>query len=225
MQPRGDQLLRTSLGQRFFSTPRGHIVLLVRRSARTVDELTQLLGLTRNTVREHLATLERDGLVQRSGVRRGDGRPAHLYALTPEAAELFARGYAPVLGGVLDELAGQLSLEALEALLRGVGRRLASGQPVPRGGVRERLAAGVALLNELGGLAEVRESDGVLVIEGWSCPLASVVVAHSELCRVPEAMLTEIIGFPVQERCDRGEPPRCFFTLATTPEHQRPDGV
>jgi predicted ArsR family transcriptional regulator len=223
VQSRGGALLRTELGQHFFSTTRGRIVLLVRRSARTVDELTQLLGVTRNAVREHLATLERDGLVQRGGVRRGDGKPAHLYVLTPEAAELFPRGYAPVLQGVLDELAGQLAPESFEALLRAVGHRLAGGRPVPRGGVRERLAAGAEALNELGGLAEAREIDGVLVIQGWSCPLASVVVNNPELCRVPEAMLTELIGLPVQERCDRREPPRCFFTVATAPEQQRPE--
>jgi predicted ArsR family transcriptional regulator len=223
MQLQGGKPPRTQLGQGFFATTRGRIVLLVRRSARTVDELTRLLGLTRNAVREHLATLERDGLVQRSGVRRGDGKPAHLYALAPEAAELFARGYAPVLHGVLDELAGRLAPEALEALLRGVGHRLAGGRPIPRGGVRERVAAGVALLNALGGLAEVRETDGVLVIEGWSCPLASVVVDHPQLCRVPEALLTDLIGLPVQERCERREPPRCIFKVATAPKRQRPD--
>jgi predicted ArsR family transcriptional regulator len=143
--------------------------------------------------------------------------------LTPEAAELFPRGYAPVLQGVLDELARQLAPESLEALLRGVGRRLAGWRPVPGGGVRERLAAGAELLNDLGGLAEAREIEGVLVVQGWSCPLASVVVDHPELCRVPEAVLAEIIGLPVQERCDRREPPRCFFAVATAPELQRPE--
>ena len=222
MQPRGGPLLRTRLGQRLFSTTRGRIVLLVRRSARTVDELTQLLGVTRNAVREHLATLERDGLVQRSGVRRGDGKPAQLYALTPEAAELFPRGYAPVLQGLLDELTKQFSPESLEGLLRGVGHRLADGRPIPRGGVRERLAAGAELLNELGGLAEAKEVEGVLVIQGWSCPLALVVVAHPELCRVLETTLAEFVGLPVQQRCDVREPPRCYFTVATAPEPQRP---
>jgi predicted ArsR family transcriptional regulator len=218
MQLRGGDVLRTRIGQRFFSMTRGRIVLLVRRSARTVDELAELLGLTRNAVREHLATLERDGLVHRSGVRRSNGKPAHLYALTPEAAELFPRGYAPVLHGVLDALAEQFSPAALQALLHDVGRKMVAGRPVPRGGVRERVAAGAELLNEFGGLAEAREVDGVLALQGWSCPLAAVVVDHPELCRVPEAMLTETIGLPIQERCDRREPPQCFFTVATGPE-------
>ncbi|HET8628222.1 MAG TPA: ArsR family transcriptional regulator [Thermomicrobiales bacterium] len=215
-------MLRTRIGQRFFATTRGRIVLLVRGAARTVDELTVLLGVTRTAVREHLATLERDGWVQRAGVRRGDGKPAQLYALTPEAAELFPRGYAPVLHGLLDALAGRLAPAARAALLRDVGRALAAGRRVPRGGARERAAAGAALLNDLGGFAEAREADGALVIQGWSCPLAAVVGAHPELCRLAEAMLAEATGLPVRERCDRREPPRCCFTVATAPDGAAP---
>ena len=211
-------MLRTRIGQRYFSTTRGRVVLLLRRSPRTVDELTGLLGVTRNAVREHLATLERDGLVHRSGVRRGDGKPAHLYALSPEAAELFPRGYAPVLDGVLDALAEQFDPPSREAVLRDVGRKLVAGRPVPRGGVRERIAASAEVLNDLGGFAEDREVDGTLAIQGWSCPLAAVVVDHPELCLLVEAMLAQVIGLAVQERCDRREPPRCFFVVAAGPE-------
>ena len=41
--------------QRFFSSTRGRIVALLRRTSRTVDELAQALDLTDNAVRAHLA--------------------------------------------------------------------------------------------------------------------------------------------------------------------------
>lgn len=211
-------MLRTQLGQRYFSTTRGRIVLLLRRSTRTVDELTALLGVTRNAVREHLATLERDGMVQRSGVRRGDGKPAHLYALTPEAAELFPRGYAPVLSAMLGALATRLDAPSRAALLRDAAAELVAARPVPRDDARVQVAAGAELLNDLGGFAEAREIDGTLAIQAWSCPLASVVVDHPELCLLAAAMLTDLIGRPVQERCDRREPPHCFFVVAASPD-------
>ena len=44
----------------FFASTRGQIVTLLRRSSRTVDELTQALDLTHTAVRAHLASLERD---------------------------------------------------------------------------------------------------------------------------------------------------------------------
>lgn len=205
--------LSPRIGNRFFATTRGRIVLLVRRAARTVDDLTEALGLTRNAVRAHLTSLERDGLVHASGARRGGGKPARLYALTPEAEELFPRGYAPVLRELLDTLAEQTSAESLRDVLRAAGRRLAAARPVPRGGVRERTAAAAALLNDLGGLAEAREVDGALVVKSWSCPLALVSPERPELCTLVESLLTEVIGVSVRERCDRRPPPRCCFEV------------
>src|SRR5215210_9438667 len=83
--------------KRFFASTRGRIVALLRRASRTVDELAAALDLTDNAVRAHLATLERDGLVEQRGVRRGRGKPAYAYDLTSEAEALFPKAYEPVL--------------------------------------------------------------------------------------------------------------------------------
>ena len=77
----------TGWEQRFLSSTRGRLVTLLRRSARTVDELAHELGLTDNAVRAHLATLERDGLV---ASRPGQGtfvtKAAHAMPVTAETA-------------------------------------------------------------------------------------------------------------------------------------------
>ncbi len=93
---------------------------------------------------------------------------------------------------------------------------MAEGQAVPTDGVRARLEAGAAVLNELGGLAELEERDGVLVIRGYSCPLTAVTPDHPEVCRLAETLLTELVGVPIQEHCDRGTKPRCCFKVATS---------
>ena len=64
--------------QRLITSTRGQIIMLLRRSSRTVDELAQALELTDNAVRAHLAALERDGVVQLRGLRRGSGKPAYV---------------------------------------------------------------------------------------------------------------------------------------------------
>jgi predicted ArsR family transcriptional regulator len=203
--------------QKFFRSTRGRIVTLLRRSGRTVEELARELGLTDNGVRAHLATLERDGVVrQRGSVRRGSGagKPAYVYELTPEAEAMFPKAYEPVLRQLLDVLSERLGLEESEAVLRMVGRRLAEEQGVSVDGVRPRLEAAVGVLNELGGLAELEERDGDFVIRGYSCPLTSVVPDHPEVCRMAEALLTELTGLPIHEYCDRSESPRCCFEVA-----------
>jgi len=208
--------MTTSLGRNFFESTRGRMVTLLRRRGQTVEELAAEVGLTNNGVRAHLATLERDGIVrQRGSVRSssGGGKPAYMYELTPEAEDLFPKAYEPALRRLLDVLSEQLGPEESETLLRLVGRRLAEEHSTRADGAPARLESAVEALNELGGLAELEERDGAIVIRGYSCPLAGVTPDHPEVCRMVETLITELAGVPVHERCDRGERPRCRFEI------------
>jgi len=208
--------MTTSFGQKFFASTRGRIVTLLRRRGLTVDELAAEVGLTNNGVRAHLATLERDGLVTQQGSVRsssGGGKPAYVYQLTPEAEALYPKAYEPVLGRLLDVLSEGLGPEESEALLREVGRRIAEGRKAPDGGMRARLEEAVAMLNELGGLAELEEHDGGFLIRGYSCPLVAVTPDHPEVCRMAETLVSVLAGAPVREHCDREIEPRCCFEV------------
>jgi predicted ArsR family transcriptional regulator len=210
--------LATNRDEKFFESTRGQIVTLLRRSNRTVEDLARALDLTDNGVRAHLAVLERDGIVrQRGSVRRssGGGKPAYVYELTREAEDLFPKAYEPTLSRLLDVLSDQLGSEESEALLRSVGRRLAEEHTTRADGTHARLEAAVEVLNELGGLAELEERDGAVVIRGYSCPLAGVTPDHPEVCRMAEALVGEVAGVSVREHCDRGERPRCCFEIAS----------
>lgn len=198
----------------FFASTRGRIVLLLRRSSHTVDELAQDLSLTDNAVRAHLATLERDGLIRQSGVRRGSGKPALVYDLAPEAEQLFPKAYVPVLQELLTVLSSYLSAEKREEVMQDIGRRLARQWNIAPGDLRARLQDVVALLNELGGLAELEESADSYLIQGYSCPLAAVVPDHPEVCKLVQTLLTELVGVPVAEQCGQNAPAHCCFATA-----------
>jgi predicted ArsR family transcriptional regulator len=213
--------LATNWDQRFFESTRGRIVTLLRRSKCTVEDLARALDLTDNGVRAHLAVLERDGIVvQRGSLRRtsGGGKPAYVYELTQEGEELFPKAYEPTLGRLLDVLCERHGPEESEALLRSVGRRLAEEHSRRADGAHARLEMAVEVLNELGGLAELEERDGAVVIRGYSCPLGGVTPEHPEVCRMAEALVAEVAGVPVHERCDRSERPRCCFEVASAGE-------
>ena len=201
---------------RFFASTRGKIVVLLRRARHTVDELASAVGLTDNAVRAHLATLERDGLVQQHGVRRGEGKPASLYELTIEAERLFPKAHAPVLGQLLSVLEERTPSEDLTAAMREVGQRLADGLPVAQGSPRERLQAAARVLGSLGALAEVEGTDAEgLRLVGYSCPLGTIVDDHPQACLVAEALVARASGLEVTEACqrDEGHPPRCRFEV------------
>jgi len=204
---------RLHWNQRFFASTRGRILMLLRRAGRTVDELAQILNLTDNAVRAHLATLERDGFVRQLGERRGSGKPAYIYELSTDAEQLFPKAYGPVLRQLLEVLSEEMTTDEVEVLMRRTGLRLAEQQHIPSGDLRSRLQTAVNVLNELGGLAELEQRNGAFYIQGYSCPLAVVVPGHPEVCRLAETLLTELVGQPVKEHCDSHEPARCCFSV------------
>jgi predicted ArsR family transcriptional regulator len=199
--------------RRFFSTTRGQVILLLRRAARTVEELAQALGMTDNGIRAHLATLERDGLVSQGLPRRGYGKPAATYGLTQEAERLFPQAYGQVLRELLGVLSTRLTPAELEGALRDTGRRLAHGLAA-QGELKQRSEAAAAVLNEIGGLAEAEPGDDGFIIQGYNCPLSAAVTDHPNVCHLAEALVEEIVGAPVRECCERGTPPRCRFQVA-----------
>jgi len=199
---------------RLMGSTRGRVITLLRRSQHTVNELADALGLTDNAVRTHLAALERDGLVALRGVRRGVGKPAHVYALTPEADSLFPRAYGVVLRTLLDALRQRLPAADVDALVAEVGARLGGAFPRAAGDLPRRAEAAVAVLAELGGVAEARVDGRAVSIRGFGCPLREAVHGHPEVCRIAAALLSEVVGYEVTECCDRGEAPSCHFTFA-----------
>jgi predicted ArsR family transcriptional regulator len=206
-----------SLGTRFLETTRGQMVSLLRRGARTVEDLATALGLTNNAIRNHLSTLERDGIVRQEGVRRspGAGKPAVVYELHPEAEPLFSNAYAPVLRTLVDVLVDELPSEQADAVLRRVGHQLAAGAGgrAP-GDLAARVKAAAAVLTSLGGDVEIIEENGTLRIRGCACPLSATVSDHPEVCRAVETLVGDVAGAAVEYRCEHGPRPKCCFVIA-----------
>ncbi len=200
---------------RFLKSTRGQIILLLRKEARTVAELAGSLHLTDNAVRAHLATLERDGLVRHSGERAGFRKPHFSYELNAEAEELFPKAYGPLLTQILTGFKERFGAKPVEDVLRGIGRRLAMDHMLPnKPALKERLDQALKLFEELGGQARVEPEDGKVLIHAAGCPLAAASADHPEVCRMVETLLSEIVGVPVRERCQRQPSPRCCFEMA-----------
>ncbi|HEX6576300.1 MAG TPA: helix-turn-helix domain-containing protein [Gemmatimonadaceae bacterium] len=198
---------------RFLATTRGQIVAELRREGRTVEELRKILGITDNAVRLHLSALEEDGIVHQVATRPSGRRPAIVYELTEAAERSFSQAYMPVLTRLVDSLSDRMSPPELQTLLRDVGERLAREQPAMSGSVRQRAEGAARVLTSLGGIAEVEENENGLAIRGYSCPLADAVRAHPATCHAALALVSELVGVPVVEACDKGSRPRCRFEL------------
>ena len=197
------------------TVPRLRVLGALRRGLRTVNALAPALGVTRNAVRGHLATLQREGLVRATGVVRSGipGKPAAEYEVTPEAEVALSRAYAPALVALVEALADRLEPRALGAALRDAGRRLAPPAHHPAS-----LAASAeearGILTALGGSVGLTSGRAYADVHGDGCPLAAAVARVPATCTMVEAMLEACTGRQVEQRCTHGPRPRCAFRLS-----------
>jgi predicted ArsR family transcriptional regulator len=203
------------LRKQVLDSSRGRVLRLLQRGGLTADDIASALRITTNAVREHLAGLERDGLVQRTGQRPGTTRPSQIFELTPDADLLLSQAYVPFLAELVRVVAEGLPAGHVELLMRRTGERLAD-QLAPRRrprGLRARVRLASHLLNEhLGAVTRVEEN-GSYLIRGAACPLAALTAKHPSVCLAVESLVAKIVGVPVHERCDRAGRACCCFEI------------
>jgi predicted ArsR family transcriptional regulator len=210
---KGRQHLRPPL----LRTTKGQVLVCLCRGPQTVTQLAAQLGITDNAIRAQLQRLQRDGLVRRTGLRRGSRRPHAEYQLTSQARQLFPRAYEPMLQKLMDVLTQRLPQRLARDLILRTGRQLIAerlGQMRGRT-VRQRLAEILRTLNGAGLGIDLVESKRTVLVRSCGCPLASLTATHPELCDLFSKLFTHFLGAPVRQCCEREESPRCGFEVAT----------
>lgn len=180
---------------------RQNILHLLRRHGQmTAIELSQALQIGAVGVRQHLALLERDGLVQVSDLRRSVGRPSHLYTLTPEAERYFPKNYDRLALDILHHVADQYGDDAVSNVLAARRRKLHQ-KFAPRmvGKSRaEQIEELTVILAEMGYMCEYEQQD-----EGWfiliehNCPIDCVARYHPQFCTHEIELYQELLGVPI----------------------------
>ena len=158
--------------------------LLKNKGGLTVNALGEAVNVTRTAVRQHLATLERDGHVARSGTRSTGGRPQVLYVLTDAGQEQFARRYswfADLLVGLLKEELGKdglaTKLHSGAGVATALQRRTAPSAPLP-----ERLGELATAMAGLGYETESALQGRGREVVAHNCIFHQLAAAHPEIC-------------------------------------------
>jgi predicted ArsR family transcriptional regulator len=195
---------------------RNRIVQILRMRKCTVEDLAKELGITENAIRAQIALLLREGLVEPVGEIKGTRKPALIYGPTREVDLYFSKAYPSMLANLLAVLADQMSGKEFRTVMKKLGQKLANSRPCPARNLRERVKDAVQFYEALGGLATIEEQGEMLTINGHGCPLAEAVTAHAGICIAIESLMTELIGVPVHQRCDRGARASCCFDVDTS---------
>lgn len=168
------------------------------RGRSTVPELASGLGLNVETVRDHLRTLERQGLVRRDGtLPQGRGRPEIVFVLTPSAEALFPRRESEILEALTRYLLEHKQAPLLRAFFREfVAARREQGLARVAGLTGQKRVREVArIFNEMGFMPVLEgEGSGLRLCH---CPMRGLVDATDLPCREEIGLLQELLGEPL----------------------------
>lgn len=156
-----------------------------RHGLLSIDTAAKQTGLSKTTLREHFAHLERDGLVERQFHRSGPGRPALRYSLTEKGLDYFPSLENEMIGQLVrfikqkgqDELLEEFFETYWEQRLKEAKRRLKHLEEDDMAG---RLKALHQMLEEHGFMPEIKTEGDSLNINECNCPFRETV-KHTRL--------------------------------------------
>lgn len=190
------------------STKEQILTFLKRTGGGTVDEIARAFGLARMTVRQHLAALERDGLVRSREERRRTGRPHLVFSLSESGQEKFPRRYDRLADLALqevamldaDEIAGLGPEEKKRLLLRKMADRVFTQHEAKVRGkpLNDRVALVADILREEGGFAEWSVEGEAFEIVDYNCVYRRVADSHRDVCDWHVQLLGKLLGRPVE---------------------------
>jgi predicted ArsR family transcriptional regulator len=174
-------------------------LLLKSEGPLTVQSVASAVGISRNAAHQHLAGMEREGLIERGSAVRTGGRPSQGFHLSAAGRATFPRQYSLLAKQLLGELAQILGPDELRRSMRRIGRMLASTLADRAGpDADEALIAG--LMRELGYESQVVEGPDGPEIEAHNCVFHDLAQADQAICEVDLSLLRSLSGKAVEHR-------------------------
>ena len=174
------------------------LTCLKTNGALTADDLSKELGISQVAVRQHIASLEAEGVVTITVERKGLGRPSHRYLLTVAGDETFPRKYAEYAASLLSELQDWQGAKAVDELISRCQNRQ-SRELAPRldsKSLLSRVQELARIENEKGFMTElVNSGDGAMSIVKRNCTICALAQKHPETCcQGKVALYKDVLG-------------------------------
>ena len=195
--------------------------LLKMRAGMTVGQLTEALHISQMGVRQHLAILEAEGLIEYYREKQGRGRPRHIYQLTDEANSLFPTTYANFAVGLMHEVAkfngpgfiNKIFRGRMESQLETYQQRLAGKA------LRERIEELARIRDEEGYMARFAEAENDYILTEHNCPIAVIAQEYPRVCEIELALFRQSLGAKVvrEEHLMQGSH-KCCYRIPKTKE-------
>jgi predicted ArsR family transcriptional regulator len=197
------------------------LVQLKTRGAADAADLAERLAVTPMAIRQHLAALEREGLVAHREERRPVGRPARIWSLTPRAAERFPDTHADLTVELIGAVRDVFGEEGLDRLIQARAAQQRESYraklPAEDAPIADRVAALAKLRRAEGYMADwSRAPDGSFLLVENHCPICAAATLCQGFCRDELELFGEVLGENVRvEREEHmlAEARRCAYRV------------
>jgi predicted ArsR family transcriptional regulator len=190
----------------------------------SVDELSKGLEITRNAVRQHLASLEAEGLVTTGPTRpSGGGRPQQLYILTELGKEMSPRQYSWLAQLVVASVRREEGLENMSKRMNEIGASVAQqirSQYPDLTTHQEKVEKLAEVMDQLGYNARnATLPGGDSVIEADNCVFHTMAKKDLEICHLDKGLMETFTDSKVeQNECMARGGNVCRFKLKSKEE-------
>ncbi|HEY9786770.1 MAG TPA: ArsR family transcriptional regulator [Candidatus Obscuribacterales bacterium] len=176
------------------------LLYLKRQGEMTVAELCSVLGITSMAVRRHLASLQKEGLVQSKLVKQSRGRPTYRFHLTNKAESLFPTGFQNLAIDLLDMIYEKDGHKGVMELLS-KRNDLRANRLKPRvagKSLEERVREVVKIFSEDGFMSEWEKlPDGNYVIYQRHCAVHDLANQYRQFCVLEPRLMETLLGVKV----------------------------
>ena len=192
--------------------------LLYHGEGLTLDQLAQLLEISRNAVAQHMPALEGWRYVESTLLPSGGGRPSRAYQLTDAGKALFPKQYGLFSTMMLKTLTTKLEGKELENLLAAIGRDIADS-------FKERVAKSEDKMEEV---RRIMEEVGYETVKSTTASDPSEIVAkncvfhdlakeNNAVCQLDLALIASLLDADIEQtECMAKGGESCRFCVAKT---------
>ena len=175
------------------------LFLLKTKGPQSAARMSSELCVTTMAVRQHLAVLVAEKLVDFTIQRREVGRPARVWQLTPQANARFSDGHAELAVGMLQAIQGVFGDQGLDRLTQERTRQQADSygarMPAPGAPIEERVATLAKMRCEEGYMAEWRRGhNGAIELVENHCSIANAARICPQLCGSELSLFRTLLG-------------------------------
>jgi DeoR family suf operon transcriptional repressor len=174
--------------------------LMRQRGSLGVAELAAAMQVTATAVRQRLARLMGNGLIERDVAKAMRGRPSHRYSLTEKGLRNTGSNFADLAIALWKEVRQIKDPEIRTGLMQRLAQSMAGmyGGQIRGDTLEERMASVSRLLGERNIPFAVDRSGQLPVLTALACPYPELAEQDRGICSVEKLVFSELLGEKVR---------------------------